>query len=74
MLAFIREPVPPANIRKPVLPKPVNDDSSEEAEDDGEDFETKMKQLTARLYAQMDETTDLDEQIRRVITELGYGT
>ena len=27
MLAFMREPVPPARIRKPTLPKPVNSSS-----------------------------------------------
>ena len=34
MFAFIREPVPPARIRNPVLPNPLNVSSSSEDDED----------------------------------------
>mgnify|MGYP000341972872 CR=1 FL=1 len=44
-----------------------------ELEDDGIPFETKMKDLSSTLYAQMKESTQLDEVIRKNLAELGYG-
>ena len=45
---------------------------AEEAEDDGEEFEAKMKLLVERLSAQMAEAAKLDEEIRSALGSLGY--
>ncbi|TWT68050.1 N-6 DNA Methylase [Crateriforma conspicua] len=42
-------------------------------EDDGIPFETKMADLTATLYGQMDEAENLDRAIRKNLEVLGYG-
>lgn len=42
-------------------------------EDDGIPFETKMTDLTATLYEQMDEAEKLDQAIRKNLEVLGYG-
>ncbi len=42
-------------------------------EDDGIPFETKMNDLTARLYQQMEEAQKLDKAIRKNLEALGYG-
>lgn len=44
-----------------------------EVEDDGIPFETKMNELTQTLYAQMKQSTELDEVIRENMEGLGYG-
>jgi type I restriction enzyme M protein len=41
-------------------------------EDDGIPFETKMTELSQTLYAQMEESTKLDEVIRENLEGLGY--
>src|SRR2546426_887950 len=46
---------------------------AEAAEDDGEPFEKKMKQLTAMLREQQTEATKLDAAIAANLKELGYG-
>lgn len=46
---------------------------TEEAEDDGIPFEEKMKNLTQELSKQMKESAELDEEIRKVLGEIGYG-
>lgn len=42
-------------------------------EDDGIPFESKMKDLTQTLYAQMKQSTELDQVICQNMEELGYG-
>ena len=42
-------------------------------EDDGIPFETKMTELTQTLYAQMKQSSELDEVIRKNMEALGYG-
>ena len=42
-------------------------------EDDGIPFETKMTELSQTLYAQMEESAKLDEEIRKNLEGLGYG-
>tara|TARA_Y100001956_G_scaffold61604_1_gene61492 strand:- start:8725 stop:10377 length:1653 start_codon:yes stop_codon:yes gene_type:complete len=42
-------------------------------EDDGVPFEVKMRELSHTLFAQMEETKDLDNAIRSKLAELGYG-
>jgi type I restriction enzyme M protein len=42
-------------------------------EDDGIPFEEKMAELSATLYEQMREGTELDTIIRRNLEVLGYG-
>ncbi|MGB0745182.1 MAG: N-6 DNA methylase, partial [Opitutales bacterium] len=42
-------------------------------EDDGIPFETKMKELSSTLYAQMEESAKLDTIIRENLKGLGYG-
>jgi len=42
-------------------------------EDDGIPFETKMNDLTATLYQQMEEAQKLDKAIRKNLEALGYG-
>ena len=42
-------------------------------EDDGIPFETKMTEMSQTLYKQMEESTKLDEVIRRNLRGLGYG-
>jgi len=42
-------------------------------EDDGIPFETKMNELSQKLYAQMEESEKLDEVIRKNLERLGYG-
>ncbi|MEW4451994.1 class I SAM-dependent DNA methyltransferase [Bremerella sp. JC817] len=42
-------------------------------EDDGIPFETKMNDLTATLYQQMEEAKKLDKAIRKNLEALGYG-
>ena len=44
-----------------------------ENEDDGEPFEEKMKRLTSELSEQMKESARLDEEIKQVLGEIGYG-
>jgi type I restriction enzyme M protein len=46
---------------------------AEEAEDDGEPFEEKMKRLTAQLEKQFTESGDLEVAIRKSLRELRYG-
>ncbi len=46
---------------------------TEEAEEDGEPFEDKMRWLTKDLLAQMRESQRLDERIRNALEGLGYG-
>jgi type I restriction enzyme M protein len=46
---------------------------AEEAEDDGEPFEEKIKRLAATLRRQTTETTKLDAAIAANLKELGYG-
>jgi type I restriction enzyme M protein len=43
-----------------------------EQEDDGEPFAEKMQRLTAQLKTQFDESTKLEEQIRKNLAGLGY--
>jgi len=42
-------------------------------EDDGIPFETKMTEMSQTLYAQMEESTKLDDVIRKNLKGLGYG-
>jgi type I restriction enzyme M protein len=42
-------------------------------EDDGIPFETKMTELSKTLYAQMKESTKLDEVIKKNLAQLGFG-
>ena len=42
-------------------------------EDDGIPFETKMTEMSQTLYTQMEESTKLDEVIRKNLEGLGYG-
>jgi len=42
-------------------------------EDDGIAFETKMTEMSQTLYAQMEESANLDEVIRKNLEGLGYG-
>jgi type I restriction enzyme M protein len=42
-------------------------------EDDGIPFETKMTELSQTLYAQMEESNQLDSVIRKNLETLGYG-
>ncbi len=44
-----------------------------EVEDDGIPFETKMKDLTQTLYQQMNQSSELDDVIRKNMEVLGYG-
>lgn len=44
-----------------------------DVEDDGELFEEKMRELTQKLFRQMDEGIALDHAIRRNLEALGYG-
>ncbi|WP_299774682.1 class I SAM-dependent DNA methyltransferase [uncultured Pseudoteredinibacter sp.] len=44
-----------------------------EIEDDGVPFEVKMKELSQRLYVQMEEAKTLDDAIRKNLEVLGYG-
>jgi len=46
---------------------------AEEIEDDGEPFDEKMKRLTAELGQQMQESSRLDDEIRKNLKGLGYG-
>jgi type I restriction enzyme M protein len=46
---------------------------AEALEDDGEEFETKMKRLTQTLAAQMDESAKLDKAIWKNLERLGFG-
>jgi len=46
---------------------------AEAAEDDGEQFEDKMKRLTATLREQQKEAAKLDAAIAANLKELGYG-
>lgn len=43
-----------------------------EAEEDGQDFNEKMKQLTAQLKEQMDKASDLNEEIKDSLGRIGY--
>ena len=43
-----------------------------EPEDDGEPFEEKMKRLTSELSEQMKKSAELDTEIKRVLSEIGY--
>lgn len=40
---------------------------------DGEDFDTKMKRLTAELYAQFEESARLEKEIKANLKKLGFG-
>ena len=42
-------------------------------EDDGIPFETKMSEMSQKLYKQMEESAKLDEVIRKNLEGLGYG-
>jgi type I restriction enzyme M protein len=46
----------------------------EEVDDEGEPFDEKMKRLTADLGQQMQESSRLDDEIRKNLKGLGYGT
>ncbi|MBI4706197.1 MAG: N-6 DNA methylase, partial [Deltaproteobacteria bacterium] len=46
---------------------------AEEAEDDGEPFEQKMRRLTAKLEEQFAEGARLEKEIRKNLRGLGYG-
>jgi type I restriction enzyme M protein len=46
---------------------------AEEEEDDGEEFEQKMKRLTSELSKQMEEGKRLDAEIRKNLESIGYG-
>lgn len=46
---------------------------TEEPEDDGIPFEEKMKTLTQELSKQMQESNELDEEIKKVLGAIGYG-
>lgn len=46
---------------------------AEEAEDDGEPFEQKMKRLTAELKGQFAESAKLESAIKENLKKLGYG-
>ena len=46
---------------------------AEEAEDDGEPFEEKMKRLTAQLNEQFAESARLEAEVRNNMSKLGYG-
>jgi len=46
---------------------------AEELEDDDEQFEEKMKRLTAKLGVQFEESTRLEKVIKSNLKELGYG-
>ncbi len=46
---------------------------TKEVEDDGIPFEEKMKDLTSKLAEQMQESTKLDEEIKKVLGAIGYG-
>ena len=41
-------------------------------EDDGELFEEKMKRLTTELSEQMKKSSELDAEIKNVLSEIGY--
>ena len=43
-----------------------------EEEDDGEDFEEKMKNLTSALKEQMDKAKKIDDQITKNLSSIGY--
>ena len=45
----------------------------EEKEDDGISFEDKMKELTTKLKAQMEEGERLDEEIKKNLEGIGFG-
>ena len=42
-------------------------------EEDGVPFEEKMRELSATLYAQMEESAKLDADIKKNLEQLGYG-
>ncbi|EDI5215006.1 DNA methyltransferase, partial [Salmonella enterica subsp. enterica serovar Enteritidis] len=44
-----------------------------EQEDDGVAFETKMRELSQTLFAQMKQAEELDNAIRQNLEVLGYG-
>ena len=44
----------------------------EEEEDDGIPFEDKMKTLTEELAMQIKKSNELDEEIKRVLEDIGY--
>jgi len=44
-----------------------------EQEDDGVAFETKMRDLSQTLFAQMKQAEELDKAIRQNLEALGYG-
>jgi type I restriction enzyme M protein len=46
---------------------------AEEEEDDGEEFEEKMKRFTSELAAQINEGNRLDEEIKKNLEKIGYG-
>ena len=45
---------------------------AEEAEDDGEPFEEKMKRLSSQLKEQFAESASLESEIRNNLSKLGY--
>ena len=45
----------------------------EEVQDDGVSFEEKMKQLTEELFRQMEESNKLNEKIKNMLENIGYG-
>jgi len=45
----------------------------EEEEEDREEFEEKMKRLTAELAKQMEDGKKLDEEIKKNLESIGYG-
>ena len=45
---------------------------AEEAEDDGEPFEEKMKRLVKTLDEQFDESSKLEEEIKKKLAALGF--
>jgi type I restriction enzyme M protein len=47
---------------------------AETVEDDGEPFDEKMRRLVVMLNEQLVESEKLDNQIRKNLKELGYGS
>jgi type I restriction enzyme M protein len=46
---------------------------SSNGDDVDEEFEEKMSRLVKMLEKQLDESVDLDKEIRKILTEVGYG-
>ena len=55
-------------------PNATRDGGAEDLADDGEEFEQKMRTLTARLHEQFGQIARLEQGIRDNPANLGYGT